>query len=58
MDQLYMPIQMVLISKAHDALNTLIIFKICMGNHMSFEMRSSFKGFLASILFADIIAFF
>jgi len=38
MDDLNMAIEMMLIPKTHYAMITFILFLVCVGNHMSFEM--------------------
>ena len=54
--QLHVPVEVVLVPKAHDALLALIIFDVGVGDHMPFEMGTSFECFIAVLLFALIRA--
>ena len=51
-DQLHVPVEVVLVPEAHDALLALVIFDIGVGDHVPFEMGSSFECFIAVLLFA------
>ena len=55
-DQLHVPIEVVLVPKTHDALLALVIFDVGVGDHVSFEMGTSFECFNAVLLFAFVRA--
>lgn len=55
MDDLYMPIKVMLIPETHAAMRASMTLDIRMGNHMSFKMRSPFEGFPAVSFLADVL---
>ena len=57
-DQLHVPVEVVLVPKAHDALLALVVFNVGVEDHVPFEMGTSFECFIAVLLFALVGAGF
>ena len=54
MYQLHMTIQMMFVTKTHDAVSAFETFYVAVWDHVSFEMWASFEGFVAVFLFACV----
>ena len=51
-----MPVEVMFVPKAHYALLALVIFDVGVGDHVPFEMGTSFECFIAVLLFALVRA--